>query len=133
ITLTGEHNCSSFPRRALFFFPDAATTEIYTLSLHDALPIWSACFAQRRRRRLGQLPGEGRGRSCLAHAERRDPWRRTAGGAAPSAGPARGDAPVAGLPGACGRLLGQRRRWSIHVARDGERLARGRANVGLGW
>src|ERR1043165_7442507 len=30
---------------ALFFFNDTATTEIYTLSLHDALPIWS-----RRRR-----------------------------------------------------------------------------------
>src|ERR1019366_10781568 len=29
-----------------FFFNDTATTEIYTLSLHDALPIW-----QRRRRR----------------------------------------------------------------------------------
>src|SRR5687767_12245612 len=24
----------------LFFFHDTATTEIYTLSLHDALPIW---------------------------------------------------------------------------------------------
>ena len=24
-----------------FFFNDTATTEIYTLSLHDALPIWS--------------------------------------------------------------------------------------------
>src|SRR3712207_7133763 len=24
-----------------FFFNDAATTEIYTLSLHDALPIWA--------------------------------------------------------------------------------------------
>src|SRR5207253_11268341 len=23
-----------------FFFPDPTTTEIYTLSLHDALPIW---------------------------------------------------------------------------------------------
>jgi len=23
-----------------FFFNDTATTEIYTLSLHDALPIW---------------------------------------------------------------------------------------------
>src|SRR5574340_261397 len=29
------HNCHSFP----FFFNDTATTEIYTLSLHDALPI----------------------------------------------------------------------------------------------
>src|SRR2546422_3514382 len=28
-----------------FFFNDTATTEIYTLSLHDALPIWGyACF-----------------------------------------------------------------------------------------
>src|SRR5690606_41817123 len=26
----------------VFFFNDAATTEIYTLSLHDALPIWAA-------------------------------------------------------------------------------------------
>ena len=28
-----------------FFFNDTATTEIYTLSLHDALPIWFQCFA----------------------------------------------------------------------------------------
>src|ERR1041385_6547321 len=27
-------------RPLLFFFNDTATTEIYTLSLHDALPIW---------------------------------------------------------------------------------------------
>src|SRR5258708_2570811 len=26
-----------------FFFNDTATTEIYTLSLHDALPIWHQC------------------------------------------------------------------------------------------
>src|SRR3712207_7628452 len=26
----------------MFFFNDTATTEIYTLSLHDALPIWPA-------------------------------------------------------------------------------------------
>src|SRR6266536_2127618 len=29
-----------------FFFNDTATTEIYTLSLHDALPIWSATIAR---------------------------------------------------------------------------------------
>src|SRR2546430_4141161 len=29
-------------RRSFFFFNDTATTEIYTLSLHDALPIYSA-------------------------------------------------------------------------------------------
>ena len=28
-----------------FFFNDTATTEIYTLSLHDALPIWAAVGA----------------------------------------------------------------------------------------
>src|SRR2546430_17371547 len=27
-------------RCSFFFFNDTATTEIYTLSLHDALPIW---------------------------------------------------------------------------------------------
>ena len=27
-----------------FFFNDTATTEIYTLSLHDALPIFSKCY-----------------------------------------------------------------------------------------
>ena len=27
-------------KREVFFFNDTATTEIYTLSLHDALPIW---------------------------------------------------------------------------------------------
>src|SRR6266511_6020819 len=35
------HHLIPFPRRllSLFFFNDTATTEIYTLSLHDALPI----------------------------------------------------------------------------------------------
>src|SRR3712207_7338946 len=31
-----------------FFFNDTATTEIYTLSLHDALPICLACAVQDR-------------------------------------------------------------------------------------
>src|SRR2546427_3220742 len=30
-------------RQLLFFFNDTATTEIYTLSLHDALPISAGC------------------------------------------------------------------------------------------
>src|SRR2546422_7810823 len=33
--------------KASFFFNDTATTEIYTLSLHDALPIFSECHAGR--------------------------------------------------------------------------------------
>src|SRR2546427_7472260 len=33
-----------YSRQLLFFFNDTATTEIYTLSLHDALPIcWPSC------------------------------------------------------------------------------------------
>src|SRR5256885_12559827 len=55
-----------------FFFNDTATTEIYTLSLHDALPICR-----------GTLPGHGNGcgvavsaaavhRSCLLPGVRRD-------------------------------------------------------------
>src|SRR2546429_9278775 len=31
--------CTSGPRCSFFFFNDTATTEIYPLSLHDALPI----------------------------------------------------------------------------------------------
>src|ERR1017187_10950608 len=39
----------------LFFFNDTATTEIYTLSLHDALPIWifSIRFSLPSRREWG--------------------------------------------------------------------------------
>src|SRR5258708_38962042 len=33
-----------------FFFNDTATTEIYTLSLHDALPISNQCVRKRIRR-----------------------------------------------------------------------------------
>src|SRR5258708_31354301 len=38
-----------------FFFNDTATTEIYTLSLHDALPIWTGT-GPRRPRRAGARP-----------------------------------------------------------------------------
>src|SRR3712207_9066301 len=34
---------------AFFFFNDTATTEIYTLSLHDALPILETPFGRKRR------------------------------------------------------------------------------------
>src|SRR5690606_3352720 len=37
----------SFNYPCYFFFNDTATTEIYTLSLHDALPIWWCCWARR--------------------------------------------------------------------------------------
>src|ERR1035441_8923419 len=32
----------AWPAHSIFFFNDTATTEIYTLSLHDALPIYEA-------------------------------------------------------------------------------------------
>src|SRR3712207_7051026 len=41
-----------------FFFNDTATTEIYTLSLHDALPIWVG----RRRWGMGWRSSRRRGR-----------------------------------------------------------------------
>src|SRR5256885_7483518 len=43
------------PRSIFFFFNDTATTEIYTLSLHDALPILPrGVRAQSRHLRSGQ-------------------------------------------------------------------------------
>src|SRR3712207_7308314 len=45
--------------RLFFFFNDTATTEIYTLSLHDALPIWS-------RRAAATSPAASRARSARA-------------------------------------------------------------------
>src|SRR5258705_3181947 len=49
-----------------FFFNDTATTEIYTLSLHDALPI---CVD----RRSGAERGVAEGRPCDAAAAAREP------------------------------------------------------------
>src|SRR5476651_2890809 len=46
-----------------FFFNDTATTEIYTLSLHDALPISASCLSNRCR------PPGWRGRSCRRSEE----------------------------------------------------------------
>src|SRR3712207_8830968 len=41
-----------------FFFKDTATTEIYTLSLHDALPIYAGFDRKRDSRRLRHVePG----------------------------------------------------------------------------
>src|ERR1019366_10000643 len=55
-----------------FFFNDTATTEIYTLSLHDALPIsgdaggrsppWRTAAARARRR---SFRGSGHGKRCF--------------------------------------------------------------------
>src|SRR2546430_17388972 len=70
-----------------FFFNDTATTEIYTLSLHDALPISG------KRGRSGRSPGGPRGLPPLYGG--RDP--RGPGGAKPSLArrPAARDRPAA--------------------------------------
>src|SRR3712207_7721157 len=61
-----------------FFFNDTATTEIYTLSLHDALPISRSTTSASRSSSAGsstgaasgsaRAPGEGRSRSGSAPA-----------------------------------------------------------------
>src|SRR5437870_8325042 len=55
-----------------FFFNDPSSTEIYTLSLHDALPICAACRAPR----YGAPPPRGR----IVFARYRGRSRRRAGG-----------------------------------------------------
>src|SRR3712207_8595202 len=50
----------------VFFFNDTATTEIYTLSLHDALPIWtgrtrSSTASSGSRASPGSSPASSRG------------------------------------------------------------------------
>src|SRR3989449_8693449 len=56
----------------LFFFNDTATTEIYTLSLHDALPI---CPGRAREGAL-RRPGRGHARRDRARAPPLAPSRR---------------------------------------------------------
>src|SRR3712207_8609467 len=42
---------------SVFFFNDTATAEIYTLSLHDALPIWPTQNAEKTERNRGRGGG----------------------------------------------------------------------------
>src|SRR5215469_17758778 len=63
---------SSLPFFFFFFFNDTATTEIYTLSLHDALPIWRApaCCAVLRPRCGRPCPPDRKGtRLNSSHVE----------------------------------------------------------------
>src|SRR5437763_5525150 len=54
---------------SFFFFNDPATTEIYTLSLHDALPIcrFSCCSRSRTTRRCGSSATRSSGRRSEEH------------------------------------------------------------------
>src|SRR5256885_4759704 len=49
-----------------FFFNDTATTEIYTLSLHDALPIWPCALSCRS---CGSHPPRRRGTRPVHRSE----------------------------------------------------------------
>src|SRR3712207_7239790 len=66
----------------IFFFNDTATTEIYTLSLHDALPIWPGdprVRLRRLRRRRGARRGRGADRRSGGGRGRRARDRAPAG------------------------------------------------------
>src|SRR2546425_8513564 len=58
---------------SFFFFNDTATTEIYTLSLHDALPIW---WWSSRRGRIGSSPTSS-ARTSGGDGSRRPAHRRS--------------------------------------------------------
>src|SRR5256885_593752 len=62
-----------------FFFNDTATTEIYTLSLHDALPIWPRrrrrCRHSPRRRRCSGPDRAGRRAASCRGSHRPSPTR----------------------------------------------------------
>src|SRR2546430_10330767 len=53
---------------AFFFFNDTATTEIYTLSLHDALPIFHSGFSSLRFRASILYSGATRNSSTGNHS-----------------------------------------------------------------
>src|SRR5436305_13381488 len=63
--LSPGYSCAS--GLLLFFFNDTATTEIYTLSLHDALPIWPAVH----RRVQDRCAGPGRQAGPAHHGDRK--------------------------------------------------------------
>src|SRR3712207_8616200 len=61
-----------------FFFNDTATTEIYTLSLHDALPISRSSLPRRGTHRRWCAPGRRGGRRrppARRRSHPRWPWR----------------------------------------------------------
>src|SRR6266498_5121340 len=61
VSVSKRMSISVWPPVSFFFFNDTATTEIYTLSLHDALPI---NLAPRSRRPHLPPPGDRTARRC---------------------------------------------------------------------
>src|SRR2546430_12298561 len=66
--------CDGSRTHFFFFFNDTATTEIYTLSLHDALPICSAVCADNAAADdiVWSQDGQDRNRRGLAQPRRKD-------------------------------------------------------------
>src|SRR5258708_9316450 len=64
-------SCAGLRSPSVFFFNDTATTEIYTLSLHDALPIYSA----RAKRVSASRPCSGKSASPIRADSRRSSSR----------------------------------------------------------
>src|SRR5437870_9225881 len=60
----------NLPVHSFFFFNVAATTEIYTLSLHDALPISASSACPKPRRAAGQARSTSRTRRCSTFPRR---------------------------------------------------------------
>src|SRR5438034_10994882 len=61
-----SRGCHLYPTNFLFFFNDPSTTEIYTLSLHDALPIClPACMIESGSGRA-RIVKERRGSDAMA-------------------------------------------------------------------
>src|SRR2546426_10735205 len=92
------------PLSLFFFFNDTATTEIYTLSLHDALPIWAR-----------HRPAAGRGvRDAAAGAPSLGPGL----GAPIPLGPKRSEEHTSELQSPCNlvcRLLLEKKKKHTHV------------------
>src|SRR3712207_9536256 len=63
-----------------FFFNDTATTEIYTLSLHDALPISPGCQRRSLHPRRDRPPAGRRADGAAARGARLRTRRRSGGG-----------------------------------------------------
>src|SRR2546429_9371065 len=59
-----------------FFFNDTATTEIYTLSLHDALPIFIGIGARGPRPRRSPWERAGGSEAATSCRSRRPGWHR---------------------------------------------------------
>src|SRR3712207_8272173 len=96
-----------------YFFNDTATTEIYTLSLHDALPISSSCAATSTptdRRRWTTWPGGSASR-----------WHRFGAGSLRSPATSRSEEHTSELQSrqylVCRLLLEKKKQYAKHVGK----------------